>query len=104
MSLATINKNGTPNVIGVAFVKVISSNQIVITDNYMTQTKDNIKNNKNICIALWNKDWSGFKLVGEAKYLTKGQWKIFIEEMKENQGLPAKGAILVTIRKIIRLH
>lgn len=69
----------------------------------MKQTEDNLRKNNNVCLAVWDKDWNGYKLVGKAKYFASGKWKKFIEAMSENKGLPAKGAILVTVSKIIHL-
>jgi predicted pyridoxine 5'-phosphate oxidase superfamily flavin-nucleotide-binding protein len=103
VSLATVDKNGNPNVIGVAFVKVISPTKIIITDNYMLQTKENILKNKNVCLAVWNSEWKGYKLIGTAEYVTSGKWKKFVDEMPENKGLPSKGAILISISKLIKL-
>lgn len=99
--VATVMENGKPNVIGVAFVKVVSGNQILVTDNYMRQTIEDIINNENVCLLVWDKDLKGYKMVGEAEYFTEGKWKKFVEQIKENKGLPAKGAILVTVSKII---
>lgn len=103
IAFATINTNGTPNVIGVAYVKVVSKNQIVITNNFMKQTAKNIEKKNNVCLAVWDKNWNGYKLIGKAKYLTTGKWKKFVEQMPENKGLAAKGAILITISKLIKL-
>jgi len=103
LALATVDEAGKPNVIGVAYVKVVSKNQILITDNYMKQTKENLEKNNNVCLAVWDKDWDGYKLVGTAEYFTRGKWKEFVEKMPENKGLPAKGAILVTVSKLIKL-
>ena len=103
VAFATVSKTNKPNVNAVAYVKVVSKNQIIITDNYMQQTKENLDNNNNVCLAVWNKDWKGFKLVGTAEYFSNGKWKKFVEQMPENKGLPAKGAILVTISKLIEL-
>ncbi len=103
MSLATVNNDNTPNVIGVAYIKVVSENKIIITDNFMSQTINNIQENNNICIAVWNEKWKGAKIIGTADYYTSGEWKSYVENMKENQGLSAKGAILVTISQIIKL-
>ncbi|GBE16438.1 pyridoxamine 5'-phosphate oxidase [bacterium BMS3Abin15] len=102
VAFATVNNN-KPNVIAVAYVKVVSKNQVIITDNFMKQTKKNLAKNNNVCLAVWNKKWEGVKLVGKAKYHTKGKWKKFIEEMKENKGHAAKGAILITVSKLIKL-
>ena len=101
VALATITLENKPNVIGVASVKVVSENQVLITDNYMNQTRKDIENNKNVCLAVWDKNLKGIKLVGEAEYFTNGKWKEFVEQMQENKELPAKGAILVNAFKII---
>lgn len=103
IAFATVDSKGHPNVIGVAYVKVVSDNQIVITDNFMKQTKENIEKNNNVCLAVWDKKWNGYKLVGKAKYCTKGKWKTFVENMKENKWLSAKGAIVIKISKFISL-
>ncbi|MCM8803600.1 MAG: pyridoxamine 5'-phosphate oxidase family protein [Candidatus Omnitrophica bacterium] len=104
LAFATTDSIGKPNVIPVAYVKVVSKNQILITDNYMKQTKENLGKNNNVCLAVWDKNWKGYKLVGSAKYFTSGKWKKFVKEMPENKGLPAKGAILVTVSKLIKLR
>jgi len=103
MSFATTDENNNPHVIGVAYVKVVSPNQILITDNYMKTTLKNLENNRNVALAVWNKDWKGYQLKGIAEYFTSGKWKRFVEEMKENKGLTAKGAMLVTIKEIRKL-
>ena len=103
IAVATIGADNKPNVIAVAFAKVVSKNELVITDNYMNQTRKDILKNGNICLAVWNSKWQGYKLAGKAKYFTSGKWKIFIETLKENKGLPAKGAILVKVNKVIKL-
>ena len=103
LALATVNANNTPNVIGVACVKVISKDQILITDNFMKQTRKNILTNPSVCTAVWDKEWNGYKLIGKATYHTTGKWKNKIKSIPENNGLAAKGAIVVKISKIIKL-
>lgn len=101
IAIATITLQGLPNVIGVAYVKVVDKNQILITDNYMNQTVEDIKNNPNIAVVGWNKKMKGYKLLGKAKYFDKGEWVSKVKSLKENKGMPAKGAILITVYKII---
>jgi len=103
VAFATVGAENKPNVIGVAYVKVVSGNRVLITDNYMKQTEENLRHNNNICLAVWDKDWNGYKLIGTAEYFVEGEWKEFIEKMPENKGLPAKAAILITISKLIKL-
>lgn len=95
--------NNQPNVIAVAFVKVIDNNKILITDNYMKKTKEDIETNPNVCLAVWDKDWKGYKITGQAKYFTSGEWIDLVKAMPENKGLPAKGAILIEVSEIIEL-
>lgn len=104
VAFATVDGAGNPNVIGVAYVKVVSENQVLITDNYMKQTKENIEKNSNVCCAVWGKDWNGYKLVGKADYFGGGTWQRFAKEMPENKCLPTKGAILITVSKLIKLR
>jgi predicted pyridoxine 5'-phosphate oxidase superfamily flavin-nucleotide-binding protein len=102
IALATLDKN-KPNVIAVASVKLISKDSIIITDNYMKQTKDNLKNNPDVCLAVWNSQGEGYKLIGTAEYFESGKWLDYIKKIPENKGLSAKGAILIKINKIIGL-
>lgn len=97
--LAT-SKNNKPHLIVVADVKV-TGNEIVITDNYMKETKNNLRN-KNIALLLLNKN-QGYELRGEAKYFSSGKWLEFVKKLKENKGFKPKGAIVVKIKKIKRL-
>ena len=69
----------------------------------MKKTKENLISNNNVCLAVWNKNWIGYKISGKAHYFTQGKWKNFIEKMKENKGLPTKGAILIDISKLKKL-
>lgn len=103
VALATVDANGQPNVIAVAYVKVVSVNQIIITDNFMSQTRKNLLKNDRVCLAVWGKDWNGYKMVGRAEYHAEGEWKTMVEGLPENKDLAAKAAVLVTIEKIIKL-
>ena len=103
LAFSTINSDNAPTVIGVAYVKVVSPNQIIVTDNYMKQTKENISKNKAVCLAVWNKAWEGYKLIGTAEYFTEGKWKEFVEKVPENKDEAAKGAILITVSELIKL-
>ena len=102
VAVATCVKN-KPHVIAVSFVKVIGKNQIVITDNFMKTCKQNILRNHNIALAVWDRKWNGYRLKGKAAYFDKGKWLDFVKKMKENNGFPAKGAILIKVNEIVKL-
>ena len=103
VALATITKGNKPNQIVVAFAKY-EQNKVIITDNYMVQTLEDIKINPSVCLVVWGKDWNGLKIIGEAEYFTSGKWVKFVKNIPENKGLPCKGVIVVEIEKIIKLH
>ena len=102
VALATIMANGKPNIIGVAFVKVIDEDKLLITDNYMNQTVNDIQNNPSVALIVWDKEMNGYKLIGNAKYYKTGEWVDRVKSLSENNNFPAKGAILVNIELIIK--
>lgn len=101
--VATVLDKKFPNAVAVAFVKVVSDKEILITDNFLNQTIKDLEENNNVCLLTWNDKWEGYKIIGRAKYFKTGKWKKFVENMKENKGMSAKGALLVKIAKIIKL-
>ncbi|MEI7480604.1 MAG: pyridoxamine 5'-phosphate oxidase family protein [bacterium] len=102
VALGTVMPDGKPNIIGVAFVKVVSDNQVLITDNYMNQTIQDINWNKNVCLLVWDNEMHGQKIVGEAEYYNEGEWLDYVKQLPENKDFSPKGAILVKITKIIK--
>lgn len=102
VSFATVDDDGNPNVIPVAYVKV-KDDRIVITDNYMKQTKENLEERSSVCLAVWDKDWKGIKVLGEATYFDSGEWLDYVKKLDENKGEPAKGAIVVEVIEIKEL-
>ena len=102
--LATTDKSGNPHNIAVGYVKVISTNQLVVSDNWLNETIANIKHNPNVALVVWHSDWkktcAGYELKGKAEHFTTGKWVDLIKKIPINKGEPCKGAILITINKI----
>lgn len=107
LAFATVDRTGNPHCIVVGFVKVVSKNRILVTDNYMVETRNNILKKPNVALVVWNKNWKknciGYRLKGIARYFTKGKWYKMAKRIPENKGEPCKGAILITIKKIKKL-
>ncbi|RLI96568.1 MAG: hypothetical protein DRP00_05155 [Candidatus Aenigmatarchaeota archaeon] len=105
LAFATVDENGNPHCIAVGDVKVVSTDQLLVGDNYMIETIQNIKRNPKVALAVWNRNWEekciGYELRGVAEYFTSGKWHEMVKEI--HKGFPAKGAILVTINKIKKL-
>jgi len=104
MGLATVDKDGNPHNIAVGYVQVVSKNQLLISDNYLNETIENIKRNSNVSLVVWGENWKeaciGYELKGIAEYFTNGKWHEAVKKLKINQGEPCKGAILITLNKI----
>ncbi len=109
VAFASVNEADKPHNIAVAYPKVVSKNQIILTDNFMEETIQNILKNNNVSLVVWNADWEdikdcyGYELRGIVEYFTSGKWHDFVKNMDKNKGLPAKGAILITVEKIKQL-
>ena len=101
VAFATITNNNKPNVVIVDGIKVVSDDQVLICDNCMYQTIMDITNNNTVCLVVWNKDLQRYKLLGNAEYFTEGKWRKCADEILEKSGLIAKGAMVVTVEKII---
>ncbi|MDP2924829.1 MAG: pyridoxamine 5'-phosphate oxidase family protein [Nanoarchaeota archaeon] len=101
IALATINDN-MPHVVFVSYVKV-KEGSIIITNNYLVKTIENIKKNPNVSLACHDKNWNGYEINGEAEYFDYGKWLDFILSIKENKGEPCKGALVIEIKEIKKL-
>jgi predicted pyridoxine 5'-phosphate oxidase superfamily flavin-nucleotide-binding protein len=102
--LATVNSDGSPNAIIVAELRVVEPSKVVITDNFMEISNENIKRNPRVCLVVYSKDWrEGYKFTGKAEYQKEGKWAEFVKQMDANNGLPAKGAIVFEVERVYEL-
>jgi len=104
LGFATIDNLGNPHNIAVGFVKVVSKDELIISNNYLEETIKNIKKNPNVALVVWARNWEdnciGYELKGIAQYFTEGKWFDFIKKIPINNGEPCMGAILVKLNKI----
>ena len=96
LAVAT-SKNNKPHQIAIACVKVLGNN-LIITDNFMKETRKNIKSNNKVSLIFWKN--KGYELRGNAKYYSSGKWLNFVRNLKENKGFKPKGAVVVKIKEI----
>lgn len=94
-------KNNKPHQIAVAAVKVLGD-KLIITDNFMKETKRNLISNKKVSLIFWNGE-RGYELRGDAEYFSSGEWLNFVKSLKENKNFKPKGAITVKIKKVKKL-
>ncbi len=97
-AVATANRNGLPNVVPIAYAKILSENQILLMDIFMKKTRKNIEENPNISLCAWNSESEGYQFKGKAQVITSG--KLFDEGakwVKSKEDLSPKAAIVVNV-------
>ncbi len=102
LSLSTCNSSFCPHSIFVSCVKVVSKNKVLITDNYMRKTKENVLMNPNVCLSIFDGN-TGYELIGKAKYFQNGKYLELAKSIPENKGCPCKGVILFCIEKVVKM-
>ena len=70
--VATCSQDGTPNVAYIKFLKVIDDETVLIADNYLNKTRDNILNNPKIAFVVRDEEKGSFQIKGAAKRLIDG--------------------------------
>lgn len=99
--LATSNLQGKPRAIFIE-VNQAENNQIIITDNEMIITKDNLLQNKQVALLVFEEDYSYcLKILGEAKYYAEGEYFELVKNLEVNRNQSPKGAVVITIKEII---
>jgi len=104
--IATINEAGEPNVVPIAYKKVLSENELLLMSIFMRKTEENIKMNPKVAVSVWYTDSSdnskGYQFKGKAGIETSG--KIFDEGAKmvkatEPELIP-KSAVIINVDSI----
>ncbi|MBU7005839.1 pyridoxamine 5'-phosphate oxidase family protein [Phosphitispora fastidiosa] len=102
-AFATADVNGNPNVVSIAFGKVLSESQVMLIDVFMDKSLENITENPKVAVSVWDMDTlQGYQLKGNARVETNGE--LFDEGVKMVKSimpqLRAKGVVLIDIEKI----
>lgn len=102
LAVSTV-RDGKPHNAVVAFAK-IKDDKIVITANYLTKTLENLKNNPEVSIVVWDEDWAGYRITGMAKFYDSGEWYDYVKSLEENEDEPCKGAVVVDVGNVEELE
>jgi hypothetical protein len=101
--VATASKDGTPNVVPIGVVELISDDTIWITDNFMHKSLENLAANPKIALYIWGPEIKGcFQIKGVASVKTSGK---DFDEMKakinaKNPAMPARSLVIVKITEV----
>ena len=106
--LATATGDGTPNAVPVGAKKIIDSETILISDQFLNKTLANLKTNPKATVSFWE-GHEGYQLKGSVTIETSGQryeeTAAWIEELGNKAGMPlkSKGAVILNIEEIFGL-
>ena len=96
--LATSSKNGIPNVVPIAAMKLLDDRTMLISDQFFNKTLANLKENPHIALSWWAEK-GGYQIKGTVTIQTNDE--VFSQDiawMKElRPNLTPKGAVLVQI-------
>lgn len=98
--------DGSPNVVPVAFKKVLEDGKLAAGDVFLETTLENIRKNQGkIAISAYDpKKLEGYQIKGKAEYLTEGEVVEDFKKMAEKVfrgAVTAKGALLIAPEQII---
>ncbi|MBA3030275.1 MAG: pyridoxamine 5'-phosphate oxidase family protein [Proteobacteria bacterium] len=103
--LVTATADGTPNAVPVGAKKIIDSETILISDQFLNKTLANIKANPKVAVTFWE-GHEGYQIKGTVTIETTGkryeETAKWIEEMGNKAGFPlkSKGAVILKIEEI----
>lgn len=84
--VATASKNGVPNVVPFAFVKVYDEDTILLADNFMNKSLNNLKENPEMAICVWDTESNqSYQIKGPVTIVTSG--KVFEETVQWVKGV-----------------
>ena len=97
--VATSNQDRTPNVVYITYLKVVDDQTVLIADNFLNKTRDNILSNGKIAFAVLDDEKGSFQVKGTAERLTEGS--VFDEVQKwVPDKLPKVAAVVMHVEDI----
>ena len=97
--VATSNQDLIPNVVYIKYLKLIDDETILIADNYLDKTRDNILNNDKIAFAVRDEEKGSFQIKGTAERLTEGDMSDEVQKWVPDK-LPRVAAVIMHIEEI----
>jgi predicted pyridoxine 5'-phosphate oxidase superfamily flavin-nucleotide-binding protein len=106
VAFATSDEDGNPNVVPIFWKKIINGERILLLDNFMRTTKQNLQKNNKVCISFWNSQTEeAYKIKGIATYHTNGP--IFEEGVRfiqsKNPGRIPRGVVDIKVIEIFSI-
>ncbi len=97
--VATCNQDRSPNVVYIKYLKVIDDQTVLIADNFLNKTRDNILSNGNIAFVVRDEEKGSFQIKGTAEILTEGDMFDEVQKWVPDK-LPRVAAVVMHIEEI----
>ncbi len=104
--LATASPDNVPNVVPIGFARPIDEDNILIADNYMNKTRQNLEKNPQISLVTKDATKCPFQFKGKAFIYESGKYFDTVTEWGENAmtKLTPKAAILMKVEEIYSIQ
>lgn len=100
MHIATVTNENKPNLAVVSDVKVLDNKTLLLSNNEMIHTPDNVLNNPYVVLTSFNEKWAGVRITGKAKYYIDGKYFELCNELFNNDTATPKGVIIITVTSV----
>jgi predicted pyridoxine 5'-phosphate oxidase superfamily flavin-nucleotide-binding protein len=97
--VATSTSKGIPNVAYMKYLKVVDDETILMADNYLHKTRDNILNNGKIAFAVLDDEKGSFQIKGTARRLAQGAMFDEVQKWVPDK-LPRVAAVIMHVEEI----
>ena len=103
--LATATKDGVPNAVPMGAKKIIDDETILLSDQFLNKTLNNMKENPQVAVTFWS-GFEGYQLKGTITIETSGErfdeTAEWIDKMGKAMNFPlkSKGAVIMKISEI----
>jgi predicted pyridoxine 5'-phosphate oxidase superfamily flavin-nucleotide-binding protein len=101
--MATADKNGKPNGVPMGVARFISDDEILMIDNFMQKTRQNIAENPWVAISFWGHG-RGYQMKGKARVETSGQNYDEAKQWMTEHGPPShakcKAVVIIKVEEI----
>ena len=97
--MATSSKDRTPNVVYISYLKVVDDQTVLIADNYLHKTRDNLLTNGKITFVVHDENKDSFQVEGCTKGLLEGA---LLDEIQTcvPEILPRVAAVIMHVEEI----
>ena len=103
ISFGTADRESNPNVVPILWKKILTEDRIILLDNFMRMSKENISQNEKVCLSFWDPETEeAYKIKGNAIYHSKGpvyeKGREFMQSKKKDNA--PRGVIEVIVTEI----